>query len=224
MGALNDSLIRVSTHSRPKAAAHTRLWPMQPMMFQHTAARRRLLLTQWIIPIFTMFQHTAARRRLHHNYNQIPLEIVFQHTAARRRLRGFTLWRTIAQKVSTHSRPKAAANCISGLNVGSSVSTHSRPKAAATFETRCPHCIKVSTHSRPKAAAFSYKQRTVCFAGFNTQPPEGGCSEMFGWLFCWDVSTHSRPKAAATIYIPLKMVIAVSTHSRPKAAANGVLK
>ena len=180
MGALNDSLIRVSTHSRPKAAAHTRLWPMQPMMFQHTAARRRLLLTQWIIPIFTMFQHTAARRRLHHNYNQIPLEIVFQHTAARRRLRGFTLWRTIAQKVSTHSRPKAAA--------------------------------------------FSYKQRTVCFAGFNTQPPEGGCSEMFGWLFCWDVSTHSRPKAAATIYIPLKMVIAVSTHSRPKAAANGVLK
>ena len=53
--------------------------------FQHTAARRRLLLPFVYLLHITMFQHTAARRRL-----------AEKHKAA------------MLKAVSTHSRPKAA--------------------------------------------------------------------------------------------------------------------
>ena len=77
----------------------------------------------------------------------------FQHTAARRRLPdGFGGYNTLTQ-VSTHSRPKAAATM-----------TEAEQKAAI-----------VSTHSRPKAAARSFNSLFITSAGFNTQPPEGGC-------------------------------------------------
>ena len=54
----------VSTHSRPKAAGMSHTVAIQAKLFQHTAARRRL------VPILSglgrgyVFQHTAARRRL----------------------------------------------------------------------------------------------------------------------------------------------------------------
>ena len=61
--------------------------------FQHTAARRRLVVADLLIVIYGEFQHTAARRRL--------------------------VWATEELKsmvdVSTHSRPKAAGllgHCI----------------------------------------------------------------------------------------------------------------
>ena len=55
--------------------------------FQHTAARRRLLMMPQLQRFLLVFQHTAARRRLH--AMGIPLHYginMFQHTAARRRL------------------------------------------------------------------------------------------------------------------------------------------
>ena len=54
----------VSTHSRPKAAGDSLGIDPRILMFQHTAARRRLA-TELIVrlPLLT-FQHTAARRRL----------------------------------------------------------------------------------------------------------------------------------------------------------------
>ena len=61
-------------------------------------------------------------------------------------------------------------------------------------------------------------------AGFNSQPPEGGCAklqEKISDLFI--VSTHSRPKAAAGVIRSSYWLYYVSTHSRPKAAANGGL-
>ena len=53
----------------------------------------------------------------------------------------------------------------------------------------------VSTHSRLKAAAAALLQNRAAY-GFNTQPPEGGCSD--GWTanYATAVSTHSRLKAA----------------------------
>ena len=55
----------VSTHSRPKAAGAFANAFLFPMMFQHTAARRRLALRRAkAVTGFTPFQHTAARRRL----------------------------------------------------------------------------------------------------------------------------------------------------------------
>ena len=56
-------------------------------MFQHTAARRRLLSQIAQTNHISKFQHTAARRRLHRTCSEDPM-MAF---------------------VSTHSRPKAAA-------------------------------------------------------------------------------------------------------------------
>ena len=77
----------VSTHSRPKAAA-------------------KLLQNQSSL---SGFQHTAARRRLPNAYKNAINVNWFQHTAARRRLHVMMSVYVINGKVSTHSRPKAAA-------------------------------------------------------------------------------------------------------------------
>ena len=123
--------LKVSTHSRPKAAGFGYKIAMQyEKEFQHTAARRRLAFKQWAVVICRLFQHTAARRRLvlrllhirrRHCFNTQPPEggwgirssrsfavRVFQHTAARRRLAPRTKKMTDSEIVSTHSRPKAA--------------------------------------------------------------------------------------------------------------------
>ena len=55
--------------------------------------------------------------------------------------------------VSTHSRPKAAADAKLIADFAKKVSTHSRPKAAARNAGVIPERKFVSTHSRPKAAA-----------------------------------------------------------------------
>ena len=102
--------VHVSTHSRPKAAGHSRPhhrskagcfntqppeggWPMESALWSWTF----------------LFQHTAARRRLvADNYDVLRLVIEFQHTAARRRLASPNLQLIGQLVVSTHSRPKAA--------------------------------------------------------------------------------------------------------------------
>ena len=56
-------------------------------------------------------------------------------------------------KVSTHSRPKAAAKMERLVRAVKVVSTHSRPKAAARKRKKAWNRKGVSTHSRPKAAA-----------------------------------------------------------------------
>ena len=125
----------------------------KPLLFQHTAARRRLEeLTKWIGDI-NEFQHTAARRRLgyyvrlylhalHVSTHSRPkaaglkalfllmMTFQFQHTAARRRLGSAFNLNDNATNVSTHSRPKAAGISISLTDKRGFVSTHSRPKAA----------------------------------------------------------------------------------------------
>ena len=76
----------VSTHSRPKAAGTTSTFELSMLMFQHTAARRRLGLRSFLNPMVKKFQHTAARRRLDGYFILRALDKLFQHTAARRRL------------------------------------------------------------------------------------------------------------------------------------------
>ena len=80
------------------------------------------------------------------------------------------------------------------------VSTHSRPKAAGFSPRPSASQRVVSTHSRPKAAGF-LPDNGVCPApSFNTQPPEGGWGDMSNnQLIIVNVSTHSRPKAAGTM-------------------------
>ena len=130
-GAAAGRRCKVSTHSRPKAAAGR--------MTTHQRARA--------------FQHTAARRRLLNMVIKVHMSMLFQHTAARRRLLARARGTGAGQRVSTHSRPKAAAGGQQARGGHLLVSTHSRPKAAATMREWEEMISTVSTHSRPKAAA-----------------------------------------------------------------------
>ena len=178
----------------------------------------------------------AARYRRH-----LPREMWFQHTAARRRLRTALDFFHAGLGVSIHSRPKAAAAGQRYFTPSQIVSTHSRPKAAA-LRASAARCAGLFQHT---AARRRLPHAGVCGdaapAGFNTQPPEGGCSKEKTMNITSNVSTHSRPKAAARRRIrrcrpscgfntqppeggclhrarpPHRA--RVSTHSRPKAAA-----
>ena len=77
-----------------------------------------------------MFQHTAARRRLMFDVFNARYQNMFQHTAARRRLIIAAERLSTMVNVSTHSRPKAAEYHAYKLRAQYPVSTHSRPKAA----------------------------------------------------------------------------------------------
>ena len=123
---------------------------------------------------------------------------MFQHTAARRRLRIYDLKQQGHKIVSTHSRPKAAAKNKFEVNANGvvsthshpkvaadnlradypevAVSTHSHPKAAASILLSICFQLDVSTHSHPKAAAMYWLKPNCSNGGFNTQPPEGGCT------------------------------------------------
>ena len=122
----------VSTHSRPKAAGILAEKPSLATLFQHTAARRRLVRrVMW----------TADKDG---SFNTQPPEGGWQ---AR-------LYYVHQISVSTHSRPKAAGPLISKSLISLMVSTHSRPKAAGQARLYYVHQISVSTHSRPKAAGW----------------------------------------------------------------------
>ena len=124
-------------------------------MFQHTAARRRLLATTRTVPRILLFQHTAARRRLllalsiklfHFSVSThsrpkaaaflrawaLPEIMRFQHTAARRRLR--ICWCTSKAPIKRFQHTAARRRlpfARAGRTILAQVSTHSRPKAAA---------------------------------------------------------------------------------------------
>ena len=171
-----DSLcLRVSTHSRPKAAGAIITICRASSGFQHTAARRRLgQFWGGAFPICE-FQHTAARRRLASATFATWQGSRFQHTAARRRLVSRHRREPALTNVSTHSRPKAAG-CQGVLRFVFQIlfqHTAARRRLVSRHR-REPALTNVSTHSRPKAA---------------------GCACVVTGLNLL-VSTHSRPKAA----------------------------
>ena len=143
-------------------------------MFQHTAARRRLVGNNANGRSENLFQHTAARRRLVLTSYPILLILKFQHTAARRRLGITVLVDMPPIDVSTHSRPKAAgAIRVRALWRVSCFNT--QPPEGGWIQKRDVESTanNVSTHSRPKAAGLTAYGR-IGAKSFNTQPPEGG--------------------------------------------------
>ncbi len=166
-------------------------------MFQHTAARRRLGKPSRLSAHHTLFQHTAARRRLELQFDRTFILIMFQHTAARRRL------------VQTNDE----------TGHSNRVSTHSRPKAAGADNLDLPRIKHLFQHTAARRRlGYSFLNSLSVLIRFNTQPPEGGWSRTI--IFPQSihlVSTHSRPKAAGFNgeYSPNQA--RVSTHSRPKA-------
>ena len=171
----------------------------------------------------------------------------FQHTAARRRLLKIGKLSCVANNVSTHSRPKAAATISFASKYLHAVSTHSRPKAAADCDCDGRRETMVSTHSRPKAAATCHACCTCYCCRFNTQPPEGGCnrvvlilgvkcsfntqppeggcgSALVNWLQVNKFQHTAARRRLRLQFLPKFLPLVVSTHSRPKAAANQTIK
>ena len=126
----------------------------------------------------------------------------------------------------------------------SKVSTHSRPKAAGCNFILCGFLNRFQ-HTAARRRLGNAAQNLQCFAGFNTQPPEGGWIGKMAKQAMAIVSTHSRPKAAGGIVqiqnfrwefqhtaarrrlgdFPAitALPLVVSTHSRPKAAGLAVV-
>ena len=143
------------------------------------------------------------------------------------------------------------------------VSTHSRPKAAGNPESSVDVLVRMFQHTAARRRLGQLPPRHLPIGGFNTQPPEGGWVRAYytdkatgqfqhtaarrrladtsnasaisnkfqhtaarrrlaqpplGLVSITVVSTHSRPKAAGTASDNIKDLIDVSTHSRPKAA------
>ena len=104
---------------------------LDAIMFQHTAARRRLALQiGFYAALFKGFNTQPPEGGWNRPGIWRAETTLFQHTAARRRLDEYGQKSNQKCYVSTHSRPKAAGNM--GYQVGRicHVSTHSRPKAA----------------------------------------------------------------------------------------------
>ena len=77
-----------------------------------------------------LFQHTAARRRLGKDWECFfPNLYVSTHSRPKAAGSALIIISTIIV-VSTHSRPKAAGLILDILSLANLVSTHSRPKAA----------------------------------------------------------------------------------------------
>ena len=99
----------VSTHSRPKAAAHCVHPFCIEVMFQHTAARRRLRERNASPATGRSFNTQPPEGGCRYSCSFVAPALTFQHTAARRRLPKINDHEFEAAPVSTHSRPKAAA-------------------------------------------------------------------------------------------------------------------
>ena len=105
--------------------------------------------------VIPLFQHTAARRRLARVYEEIADDPLFQHTAARRRLK-----RKPSQNIK-HSR------------------LFQHTAARRRLDERVEQIIEdyLFQHTAARRRLKEWAGRKIFIHGFNTQPPEGGCTK-----------------------------------------------
>ena len=188
---------RVSTHSRPKAAARLSFWRRANLLFQHTAARRRLDNEFMAFDPTTKFQHTAARRRLACSKQTAQSKQKFQHTAARRRLLDGIAAARGLDKVSTHSRPKAAAKNDRNRRVIIAFQhTAARRRLSSVVYESYADVAFQHTAARRRLAAQA-RQR-ISNPTFQHTAARRRLITILLYMPPIDVSTHSRPKAAAS--------------------------
>ena len=209
-------------------------------MFQHTAARRRLVTDKAFIEAYLLVS-THSRPKAAGRSKKDAEEGLSVSTHSRPKAAGGHFFGVDMIKiVSTHSRPKAAGLWLLSREKQLPVSTHSRPKAAGLFGVDAKRVKPVSTHSRPKAAGRA-TNTIPALAGFqHTAARRRLVSKRSNRELLLIVSTHSRPKAAGPStpismtsqccfntqppeggwvrYRPFQGRDTVSTHSRPKAA------
>ena len=164
-----------------------------------------------------MFQHTAARRRLVEFLKARIAEWVSTHSRPKAAV-SYLARRHFTFLVSTHSRPKAAAAAYQSAKAAREVSTHSRPKAAALVFPKSSVCVWVSTHSRPKAAGGETDYYT--YGGYvSTHSRPKAADQILKRMLAAFLFQHTA--ARRRLLSGLSRIIPkanVSTHSRPKAA------
>ena len=123
-----------------------------------------------------MFQHTAARRRLHRQRRATLGDAEFQHTAARRRLPPSLCTSSAVLPVSTHSRPKAAASVYEYFMSEPMFQHTAARRRLLMMDTSCEViCVCFNTQP-PEGGCLNGKIHVGLSHCFNTQPPEGGCA------------------------------------------------
>ena len=126
----DETLAAVSTHSRPKAAGAVRqAVHSNGMGFNTQPPEGGWWAVDNLVDPDSMFQHTAARRRLVIEKRKDQMESLFQHTAARRRLGRSPVKKRKSQCFNTQP-PEGGWQTVLERIKGYVVSTHSRPKAA----------------------------------------------------------------------------------------------
>ena len=185
----------VSTHSRPKAAGTANTGSINPPMFQHTAARRRLVGYSVIGRVFVkvsthsrpkaaglgkskllelLVVSTHSRPKAAGSKSIRRMDVLpFQHTAARRRL-GLPIGKHLLCRRFNTQPPEGGWGTPMQRVASSIVSTHSRPKAAGAL--RC-------SASRHPSFQHTAARRRLGLRSASTVPVT-------------IVSTHSRLKAA----------------------------
>ena len=155
-------------------------------MFQHAAARRRLVRSGRLQSGMLMFQHAAARRRL--GYIQALFDII----------NGVSTRQTKRLRFNTQP-PEGGWHFNELLIFQSPKFQHAaarRRLGCVPVSARTGYCV--STRSRPKAAGLCASFGADGILCFNTQPPEGGWMVLRAGTTLNAVSTRSRPKAAGS--------------------------
>ena len=187
-------------------------------MFQHTAARRRLVHNQNLLSLFWLVStHSRPKAAGIQARNRQPIFPCFNTQPpeggwVQVSTLTFRIWRFNTQppeggwlhKISKMGRLLVFQHTAARRRLGQQVH---RKGSCHGFNTQPPEGGWATTMP-PNSNIFC----------FNTQPPEGGwkCQEFYKRLLA--VSTHSRPKAAGSRQAFGKYLSNVSTHSRPKAA------
>ena len=165
------------------------------------------------------FQHTAARRRLVVKAQEEYTDyIVSTHSRPKAAGKAANTSKQAIQ-VSTHSRPKAAGLSMSFCRLSPTCFNTQPPEGGwgQIFTRHLKAMLFQHTAARRRLALLHplHPQTVLCF---NTQPPEGGWENAGALSVEHEVSTHSRPKAAGRKNSSRFVRVYVSTHSRPKAA------
>ena len=151
-------------------------------MFQHTAARRRLLLPPTFAPYCSAVSTHSPPKAAALNGEPVLLRSGSFNTQPRGDGCGrFTIFCSIVTGFNTQPRGGGCSlqygpRLLINLFQHTAVSTHSRAKAAAGARTQSLLSENVSTHSRAEAAAHLIIFRYVVISSFNTQPRGGGCN------------------------------------------------
>ena len=234
----------VSTHSRPKAAAH-RLHGIQcisccfntqppeggcvlgyalldklAQVSTHSRPKAAACCRSLLQRPLNVSTHSRPKAAAGGGLTKSTITNLFQHTAARRRLPDRRNRPARYARVSTHSRPKAAASCSVRVAAIKLVSTHSRPKAAASASVySSPFSFCFNTQP-PEGGCNGNGKPDGKPGGFNTQPPEGGCAHIRPGARNRRGFQHTAARRRLPANGDVDMAgMSVSTHSRPKAAA-----